>query len=521
MNFAHAWFHTLWQRNARRTIAVGCALAAVLPILTTPFPPATDLPQHVAQVRLWFETWAGVSQPNGVRYVVQWWTPYSLAYLVMGGLWQLLPPVRVGQAMLVVLAVAWTLTVHWVAARRSRSAAAAALATTLFFNHTLYWGFVSFAAGMPLFLLWLHTTTTDAPLTRRRQAWLVGLAAALYAAHALWFALALVWFGLAGVALRRPWRTLVYEGIWLLPLIALAGLMYSQIGQATTLVEHKTIWLSPVGWRLFTPWLPASVYGGLRGWLEPVALGILGAWMAAGWLYHRHQVSAATDPALLLAGGLCLAAGLVLPYQYQYTIELAERWMPMAATGWLLGSPGLDAPTKGRLFGMWRLPVWRLQAVAVAGCVAFCGWTALVWQAFHRSYLPGLPDALSALPPRPRVVGLDFVKEIPAFTRRPLMQMPAYAQVVQGGGYSLSFAKFPQSFVRYETDTAVRWTDGLEWSPERLTELDLAYFDFALVVGDRWAHERLQVRFPRLQLVTGDGQPWRLYRVTRPASPDR
>lgn len=76
------------------------------------------------------------------------------------------------------------------------------------------------------------------------------------------------------------------------------------------------------------------------------------------------------------------------------------------------------------------------------------------------------------------------------------MQMPAYAQVLHGGAYSLSFAKFPQSFVRYETDAVVRWTDGLEWSPERLTERDLDYFDFVLAVGDRWAHERLQTKFP-------------------------
>jgi len=42
----------------------------------------------------------------------------------------------------------------------------------------------------------------------------------------------------------------------------------------------------------------------------------------------------------------------------------------------------------------------------------------------------------------------------------------------------------------------------------------LGYFDFVLAVGDRWAHERLQTKFPQLQPVTGDDHtPWRLYRI--------
>jgi hypothetical protein len=337
------------------------------------------------------------------------------------------------------------------------------------------------------------------------------LAALLYATHALWFAMALLWFGVMAWGLRRPWRTVLHEGLWLLPLAALVPLMYSWIGRATTLVGHKTVWRVPVVGRLFTPWLPESVYGGLSGPVEPLALAGVGLWLVAGLVRHRRQWRSASDPVWLLAGGLCLAAGLLLPYQYQYTIEFAERWMPAAVTCLLLGAPALDVPPPGS--DTRSVPGWP-RAVATAGCVVFCGWTALVWQAFQRDYLPGLPEALAALPSQPRVVGLDFVKKIPGFRRRPLMQMPAYAQVLHGGAYSLSFAKFPQSFVRYETDAVVRWTDGLEWSPERLTERDLDYFDFVLAVGNRRAHERLQTKFPQLQPVTGDDHtPWRLYRI--------
>ncbi|MGQ9897361.1 MAG: hypothetical protein ACUVR8_07400 [Acidobacteriota bacterium] len=510
MRFAYAYFRPLWLLP-RWVVAGVCALAITLPLWTTPFPPVTDLPQHVAQVRLWLETLAGRPQPDGVRYVIQWWTPYSLTYWLMGSLWQVLPPVRIGQVTLLLQALGWVFLVHWLAARRGRSAAAAALATTLFFNHTLYWGFVSFTTGWPLFLLWVHVTAQEVPVTRRRQLLLVGVAGLLYVTHALWFAMALLWFGVLAWGWRRPWRKVLYEGLWLLPLAALAVLMYSQIGYATTLVEHKTIWRVPVVWRLFTSWLPESVYGGLCGPLEPLALAGVGLWLVAGLIRQRRHLRATSDAVWLLAGGFCLIAGLLLPYQYQYTIEFAERWMPVALSCVLLGAPAWDAPPPGNDN---RASLGWPGVVATVGCVVFCGWTAFVWHDFRRSYLPGLPEALAALPSQPRVVGLDFVKEIPGFRRRPLMQMPAYAQVLHGGVYSLSFAKFPQSFVRYESDTAVRWTDGLEWSPERLTERDLDYFDFVLAAGDRWAHERLQTKFPRLQPLTGDDfSPWRLYRI--------
>ncbi len=513
MRFAHVCFRALRPLGKRPVIAAVCAVAATLPILTTPFPPTTDLPQHVVQARLWLDILQGIPQAHDITYIVQWWTPYSLAYVILGGLWQALPPERVGQSLLVVLSLAWTLTIHWLAARRGRSAATAALATTLFFNHTLYWGFVSFLIGFPLFLLWVQVTTTDTLHMRRRQMLLAGLAAALYAAHALWFALALLWFGMAGVILGRSWQKLLDEGLWLLPLAALAAVMYVSLGNTTALVTHKTVWMAPIGRRLFTGWLPQAVYGGLRGPLEPLMLLILGGWLFAGLVRQGKRLWMTVDPALLLAGGLCLAAGLLLPSQYQYTIAFAERWMPAATVLLLLGAPAPERTAQNEV-ATDRTVGPLLRASAALLCLLFCLWTAGVWRAFAREYIAGLDTALAALPSRPRVIGLDFVKDVPGFQGRPLMQTAAYAQVTRGGSYSLSFAKFPQSFVRYETDAVVRWTDGLEWSPEHLTEADLDYFDFVLAVGDAWSHERLQAKFPqRLRRLTGSDHPWRLYRI--------
>src|SRR5262245_37973151 len=64
--------------RARMVAALlGGALLA-LPFLAVRFPPITDLPQHVAQIRLFL---AALADPDGA-YRIQWFTPYSAAYVV-------------------------------------------------------------------------------------------------------------------------------------------------------------------------------------------------------------------------------------------------------------------------------------------------------------------------------------------------------------------------------------------------------------------------------------------------------
>jgi hypothetical protein len=50
---------------------------------------------------------------------------------------------------MVSLALLWTVAIHWLAFRRRRPAAAAVLASALFFNRTTYWGFYSFEMACP------------------------------------------------------------------------------------------------------------------------------------------------------------------------------------------------------------------------------------------------------------------------------------------------------------------------------------------------------------------------------------
>jgi hypothetical protein len=233
---------------------------------------------------------------------------------------------------------------------------------------------------------------------------------------------------------------------------------------------------------------------------------LLIGWLAWSLVARRRAVFRETDAGLAVAGLMLLALGLFLPYQFQYTIELAERWMPAAFILLLLAvpSPVEDSGRFGRL----------LAVAALAVAVFFWGWTAVGWKRFDERDLTGLRAALAALPERPRLVGLDFIGELPAFRRRPVLQTAAYGEVVKGGTYSLSFAKFPQSFVKYAPGTTLPWTDGLEWDPYCLTEADLQYFDYALVGGDPLKQLQFRDRFPQAVPVTAGGM-WRLYRFAK------
>src|SRR4030042_2198108 len=140
--------------NTRIMFAVLCSLLAAVPFLVVKFPPITDLPQHAAQVRLFGEA---LSQPDS-PYKIQWMTPYSLVYTVLGASWLAFGPENAGRIGMLIIALLWIALLHLLAPRLNRSPLAASLASLLFFGHILSWGFYQFALGWTLFLGWVMLT---------------------------------------------------------------------------------------------------------------------------------------------------------------------------------------------------------------------------------------------------------------------------------------------------------------------------------------------------------------------------
>jgi hypothetical protein len=482
--------------KARLLIAAACCALVALPFLVVRFPPITDLPQHVAQVRLFLEAIRDASSP----YQIQWFTPYSLVYAVLGFCWALLPPEHVGRIGMLVIGLLWVGAVHVLAARRGRPAAAAVLASLLFFSHVMYWGFYSFAMGWPVFVLWLVLTTRgrEEPFRWQDAALLLGTAFLLYLSHALWFAAGLAWLGLSTLAFRVPMRTALLRAASVAPMVIWALVWYRKL--AASSFAKPPNWRDAPIIRLTYSWFTEAAFGGLRGPTEYVIVGVLLAWVLVALWQHRRALAHAVDRELLLAGAMFFGFSLVLPTMYQNTMFFAERWVPAAVMLLLIGAP---VPA---------LKPALLRTAALGVFAVFCLSTAFVWSSFERREMTGFAGALAALPPGPRVLGLDFVQASLLIKGRPFLQDFAYAQVVRGGRVNFSFASFtPSPVVFKDYQQLPPWTNALEWFPEEVKRSDLQYFDYVLVNALEEDHGTV-ARQLGLSPVTAEGR-WRLYRV--------
>lgn len=478
--------------RSRGWLVAAGVLAVALPFLVVRYPPATDLPQHAAQLRLLFDTLAG----HTALYRIQWLTPYSLSYTALALAWPLLGAGQAARFGLFLLAALWVGATHFLAARRGRPGASALLAGALVFNHTLYWGFVPFLGGWALFVLWLLEWARPAAATLqwRSLARRLALALALYFCHALWFAVACLWLLVDGLRRRVPSSEWIVRGASIAPVALLAAVWFPSLREQGFF--SPTVW-GGVSARLAS--LGSGVLGGLRGPLEPVLLVLIGLWVGWGLWSAGPQRRRSIDSSLLTAAAMFLGLALVLPARYQNVIHFADRWLPSAAVCLVLAMPA---------------PRWReglRRAVAAVVVALFCSLTAAYWLANESVDLDGLEVALDALPERPRVLSLAFDDRSALLEGHPFHNQGAWAQALHGGTQGFSFAEFAPSLVVYRDATTVQWQRALDWFPRRAQADDFAYFDFVLVQGAAGDQDRVAA-LGALQPVTPPAR-WRLYRV--------
>ena len=483
-----------WSNSGRLLPLLVCCLLVAVPFLSVQFAPITDLPQHLAQIRLLYET---IADPDG-PYRIQWLTPYLLGYVPLTLAWKFSASEAAGRSAMLILALLWTLAIHGLAFKRGRPVDAAILASALFYNHATYWGFYSFAVGWPVFVLWFLLTTRPVGDRFRAREILLYLGAAwlLYLSHALWLVAGMAWFLLRSAVARTPLRTVGLQLASVSPVLIMAAVWYRQMSGFSS----PTRWIVTPSGRLSFSWIVDSTLGGLHGPLEYAMIGVLALWITLGIYQHRERLGAFVDRDLCLAAALFLGLALVLPNLHQNTIAFASRWQPVAAITLLLGVP---APTWDRKLR---------NATALAVVAVFILVTSLAWVRFERDEWAGLPESLGALPANMRVIGLDYVKTSSIIKGRPFIQGFAYAQVVRAGRLNFSFAEFAPMAVVYKAPRATRpWTRGLEWFAERATRSDFSHFDYALVNAETWQHASLAA-LAELMPVTGHGR-WRLYRI--------
>jgi hypothetical protein len=484
-------------RKTRIIVAAGLFVLAILPIVQTPFPPSTDLPQHLAQVRLFLDT---IRSPGG-PYVIQWLGPNNLVYSLILVLWSVLPVACVGPAVLVLIVFLWIAAIFLLAAGKGRSTEAAILASLLVFNQSFYWGFLNFMTGFPVFVLWFALTTKDPG----RRSWkyyagLVGASFLLYGSHALWLAAGGAWLVLIGLLKRIQVKEFFWRLATLIPCGVVALLWYPRmsLARAASGFDVAPHW-SPLFDRLLS--FVDAVFGGIRGPMEIVVFVFLYGWCGLSVWQNRRRLGGLVNRDMLAAGGFFLAIVIIAPDMFMNTIFFGSRWFPIALIFLLLSLP---VPSVRRL---------SARTVALTITAAFFLITAFAWHKYAAEDLSGFREGLDRLPASSRVLGLALYRESEIIKGRPFLQLFAYAQVFKDCELNFSFAEHYSGLVAYRAKRAVPWTPGLEWFAAKVKKTDFAFFDYVLVNGPETDHRTLS-SFRELSPMTLSGR-WRLYQVRR------
>lgn len=471
---------------------------AAIPILITRFPPSTDLPQHIAQVRLALES---LRDPAG-PYVIQWGAPNTLIYFFIYLFWKLFSLEILAKAILIFIVFLWVFSIFFLAGKRIRSLDMAILASLLIFNHVFYGGFLNFLIGFPVFTAWfLLTIRKEHKAAWQTYVFLILTSFLLYGSHALWFAAGAAWLFLISLINKMPLKFFFLRMATLIPGGILSLLWFRGFSsfQATSSFDKAPEWGTRPLEKFFSSWFLDASFGGIRGISETLFFFFLLVWGALSLWQHRKDLKSRVDFKLMAASGFFFVIAFFAPGKMMNTIFLSSRWFPICMMMLLLSLP---APNMNKA-------IRRIISFTVAA--AFILVTTLTWVKYEKNELTGLSDSLAKIPYSSRILGLDFFKRSRFIKYRPFLQMSAYAQVFKGAELNFSFAEHSTGLVAYRTKRNVPWTHKLEWFAESVKKTDLQYFDYVLVNGNPYHH---QYRIPRqdLSVVTDTGR-WRLYKV--------
>lgn len=484
------------------TLVIAVILATLVPCLVTRFVPATDLPQHLAQIRLARDVLSGVD----VAHTIRWGAPNTLVYLPLAVAYALFGPMVAGRVIIALLSVASLGAVAIAARVLRRSPVAVIVAAPFVFDHVLSWGFLNFIAGWPLFVAWIVVTPrADERARVRRDPFFtrVVLAFALALGHVLWLAAACAYTAWLCVASRDGAKPAIRRALPLVPalLYSLAVTVRSGAFRVASGFDMAVHFHTPVWSRLSLPWLEQATLGALRSPFEWIAFAAGFAWIVTGLLSARRDGRRA-DPTLAAAAATLAIAAMFLPDMAFDTVFLAERFAPYAAMLAILAAPA---------------PRIAPRAIAIAATSIACALvtaTALAWHRFDRDEMSGLPAALAQTAPSTRVVGVDFVLDSRWLRGEPFLQVFAYASAVRGAPLAFSFAQHATGLVRTNQPVPLRIeTAGTFEATGAFPAAALDLGDVVIVHADEARHASLQ-RDSRLHALNDTGS-WRSYRVTR------
>ena len=480
-----------------------CIVFVTLPFVLVRFIPSTDLPQHLAQIRLLQDI---LKNPNQSEYMVEWLGANTLVYYVIGFNWMIFEPILAGKMAVLEIGLAWVISIFALARHKQRSIFSAALACVFIFNASLYWSFLNYLLGWPVFTLW-YLFVIDYQKSRSIVLEFIIILTAsffLFFTHVFWLLAGIVFLVIGNILRKQNLQRWLLHCFGLIPVGIYSAIWFPRFAAARASLDFNltAYWhFSPLE-RLNPSWLLDAVLGGLRGPSEVlVIIGII-LWIVLSLKTNWGQIQARTEKEFLLAGIFLVLIVLFAPEEYMNTIYFASRWAPVTMIFFLLALPLPRIPR----------PLIITHAIFFLAILSFA--TCYYWYRFEAAENSGLQESLNRITNNTMVIGLDFTHESKFLCGYPFLQTFAYAQVLYGGKLNFSFAEHHSGIVSFaRADRIPQWTSGLEWYPERVNPSDFRQFDYALINGTENVH-RLFTSLPELTQLTADGR-WRVYQCER------
>jgi hypothetical protein len=421
--------------------------------------PLVDLPQHAMQIANWIRL-SEPSPPSDLELNLR--TPYLLAYPLARALAPLVG-VIVALKLVVWASIAGHVAAFDILCRRlGHDRYLALLGLPLALGYAFLFGFVSFAAAMPLLLLSIVAALEHGLDPTPKRAVQLALALSLtLVAHGVAFALASL---VAGPLLLTRRRFVLALSPLVAPILLYA--VWIVPGSSTARIGAD-YW--DLGWVRLTE-LPGLLVG--IGGADPIAT-IGGVTLLVLLVLGVGRLR--NTPQRLLPLVLALTGYFLFPVLFRGVGPLGPRFAAVLIPALLIATaPRLTGESSPRAL----IQHGSVVALAVGWCVLFSVRLAAFnreTRSFH-ALVARLPENLSVRP-------LVFDRESHAFPGTPtLVHFPAYYTVEKGGTHGYSFAMYPLSVIRYSQHVSPTMQGGAEWRPEDFdAEREAERYDYFLV----------------------------------------
>lgn len=463
------------------------AIANAVPLLMVRYAPFTDLPEHVAAMATIARLLPG---GGGAPYVVALRESQYLLYHVVGALLTRLlgDAVLANQLLLVVVAIAWSLSTRALLRAFGRDERLALFAPMVFWSRPLLIGFLPFVAAVPLALFALARVVEIARKpTLRRFAGLAALSLALFYTHVSAF--------------------LVF-------LVTAAGVMVATFVAARRLDRRALATvlgaLAPGGVAAIVWWTAGSL-SGASGETDVARMGPLAAldampiWSFDLWASHVDELAAAAwwiafavlvirgekrdasaplplDRLVPLVPLACAAAiYLVTPFRVGAAAYLNLRLAPIVVLFalLLLRPPKVGTPATLRLVSV-ALTLGGAASLLMAASATF------EMRRLSREMVGDLDALLAEMAPSTRVALVNFEVTSKRTNAWPYVFAGSFHRARGGAMASYSFTELPHWPVHYAPG-AEPPAHGPFWSYRPCAyrmNIDGAFYDYVLVQGD-------------------------------------